>query len=420
MILKDELKLVFDLAVQGLKTNKGRTGLTVLGVVIGIATIVIVLSAGRGLEQFVFDQIDSFGGDTIEVEIKIPNVSDTEMVSAFVGGAEVTTLKLEDFEALKKLPNVDNYYAGVLGQFKSVYKNKSKTSTIFGVNAAFIDIDRDMKIAEGRFYTEREDKSQARVVVLGTEIKDDLFGNENAIGKTIKINQVSFKVIGIAEPRGNVFYFNFDEMIYTPLRTAQKQLLGIDHVLYGFVTLVDTDKTDETVQDINLLMSQRHDLPPNDINKYDFRTTSMKEAQEIIGTITFGMTLLVLAIAGISLLVGGVGIMNIMYLSVMERTREIGLRKSLGATNRVIKAQFLAESIVITAIGGVAGIVLGSIIVLLFDIGAKLQGFDFGMTVTLDAIVVGFASAIIFGILFGLYPARKAAELKPVDALRFE
>lgn len=420
MIVKNELKLVFELAIQGLKTNKGRTALTVLGVVIGIATIVIVLSAGRGLEAYIFDQIDSFGGDTIEIEVKIPNVSDIEMASAMVGGAEVTTLKIEDFEAIKKLPNVDDYYAGVLGQFKSVYKNKTNTSTIFGVNSAFIDIDRDMKIAEGRFFSDREDKSQARVVVLGHEIKEDLFENENAIGKTIKINQVSFKVIGLAESRGAIFYFNFDKMIYMPLRTAQKQLLGIDHVLYGFLTLVDTEKTDETVQDINTAMSQRHGLPPNDIDKHDFRTTSMKEAQEMIGVVTFGMTLLVLAIAGISLLVGGVGIMNIMYLSVMERTREIGLRKAIGARNGVIKAQFLAESIVITGLGGFVGIVLGTIIVFLIDIGAKLQGYDFGMTVTLDAIVVGFLSAIVFGILFGLYPSRKAAELKPVDALRFE
>jgi putative ABC transport system permease protein len=412
MFINNELKLVIDLAKQGLTTNMGRTILTTIGIIIGIATIVIVLSAGRGLENFVMDQIESFGADTVEVEIKIPNVSDTEMASAFVGGAEVTTLKIEDFEALKELPNIDNFYAGILGQFKSVYKNQTKTSLIFGVNYSFPEIDRDTKIAEGRFYTDREDKGQSRVVVLGHEIKNELFGSEDAIGKTIKINQVSFKVIGVAQERGSVFTFNYDKMIYMPLETAQKQLLGVDHVLYGFLTLEDTNRSEETVADILSVLRQRHGIPPNEPDKDDFRVTSMKEMQEIISVVTFGMTLLVLAVAGISLLVGGVGIMNIMYLTVTERTREIGLRKAIGAKSSIIKNQFLAESIIITGVGGLIGIVM--------DIVAKLEGYDFGLTVTLDAILVGFGAAVVFGILFGLYPARKAAGLKPVEALRYE
>lgn len=420
MHIKDELKLVFDLALKGLWTNKGRTILTTIGIVIGIATIVIVLSAGRGLERFVFDMIESFGADTVEVEIKIPNVSDAEMASAFVGGSEVTTLKVGDFEALTKLPNVDKFYAGILGQFKSVYKSESKTSMIFGVTSDLPEIDRDTKLIEGRFFTNREDKSQARVVVLGPEVKTSLFGDENAIGKTIKINQVSFKVIGITEARGSAFYFNYDKLIYMPLQTAQKQLLGVDHVLYGFVTLFDTERSAETVQDILSIMRQRHGLPPNDPGKDDFRVTSMQEMQEIVGTVTFGMTLLVLAIAAISLVVGGVGIMNIMYLTVIERTREIGLRKSIGANNRIIKYQFLMESIVITGIGGIAGLILGAIVVVLIDIGAKLQGYDFGLTISFDAVLTALSAAFVFGVLFGLYPARKASELKPVDALRWE
>lgn len=421
MINKRELKLVIDLALQGLITNKGRSVLTTIGIVIGIATIVIVLSAGRGLESFILKQIESFGADTIEVEVKIPNVSDLEMTSSMVGGTEITTLKKADFEAIKKLPNIDDYYAAILGQYKSVYKNQATRSMIFAVTASYHKIDVDTKIAEGRFFTEREDNAQSRVVVLGPEIKNRLFGGESAIGKTIKINQISFKVIGVTEARGNIMYFNFDKMIYMPLTTGQKQLLGVNHVIYGLMSLNDATKAEETVADITALMKRRHGIPPgDDVSKDDFRVTSMQEAIKMVGTITFGMTLLVLAIAGISLVVGGVGIMNIMYLSIVERTREIGLRKAIGASNSIIKAQFLTEALLITGIGGIAGIILGSILVVLINLGAKLQGYDFGMTVTLDAILLGFASAILFGVLFGLYPARKASELSPVDALRYE
>jgi putative ABC transport system permease protein len=417
---KMNLKLVASLAVQGLKTNRGRTILTTIGIIIGIATIVIVLSAGRGLEGFIKGQIETFGADTIEVEVKIPSVSDMEMASSMVGGAEVTTLKVDDFEALKTLPNVENYYAATLGQFRSVYQNKNKRTTIFAVSASLPEIDLEMKIAEGRFFSDREDRGQAKVIVLGPDIKKDLFGDENALGKTVKINQINFKVVGVAESRGNIMYFNFDKMIYMPLTTAQKQLLGIDHVMYGFMSVYDTELTAETVQDINTMMRRRHGLPPNNPEKDDFRTTSMREAMDMVGTITFGLTLLVLAIAGISLIVGGVGIMNIMYLSVVERTREIGLRKAIGASNKMIRTQFLLEAIMITCLGGIIGVVIGSVIVILLGFLATLQGFDFQMTIGFDSVIVGLGSALLFGIIFGLYPARKASSLSPVEALRFE
>jgi putative ABC transport system permease protein len=420
MPIKDKLKLVAYLAVDALKTNKGRTFLTTVGIVIGIATIVIVLSAGRGLENYIIEQVETFGSDTIEVEIKIPNVSDLEMVSSFVGGAEITTLKVEDFEAIQELQNVENYYAGILGQFKSVYRNQDLRTTIFAVTAGLPEIDKELNISEGRFFTEREENAQERIIVLGPEIKNSLFGGENAIGKTVKINQVNFKVIGVTEPRGTAFYMNFDKMIYIPLETAQKQLMGLDHVLYGFLSVEDTERIDETVQDITMLLRRRHGLPPNQPDKDDFRVTSMQEALEILGVVTFGATLLVLAVAAISLIVGGVGIMNIMYLTVLERTQEIGLRKAIGASNSLIKNQFLAEALIITTIGGIIGIIIGSAVILFIGWIASIQGFEFELTVTPDAILLGFASSLIFGVIFGLYPARKAAELNPTEALRYE
>lgn len=420
MNLKTKLKLILHLSVDALQTNKGKTALTTIGIIIGIATIVVVLSTGRGLERFIIDQMESFGSDTIQIEMKIPHLSDTEMLQSFVGGAEITTLKAEDFEAITELENIDDYYAGILGQFKSVYRNRDIRSIIFAVTAGISNIDKDLKIAQGRFFTEREEKTQERIVVLGSEIKEDLFGGEQAVGKTIKINQINFKIIGVTEPRGTVFYMNFDKMIYVPLKTAQKQLLGIDHVLYGFVTVKDTLRVKETVQDINTMMRRRHGIPPNDPDKDDFRVTSMQEALEMIGVVTFGATLLVLAVAAISLIVGGVGIMNIMYLTVVERTHEIGLRKALGASNSLIQQQFLAEALLITTIGGTIGVIIGCLLVLIVGWATKLQGYDITLNITLDAILLGFASSLIFGVLFGLYPARKAAKLSPTEALRYE
>jgi putative ABC transport system permease protein len=418
---KIHTRLVFRLAVQGLLTNKGRTVLTTLGIIIGIATIVIVLSAGRGLEKFINDQISSFGANTIEVEVKIPSVSDAEMASSIVGGAEVTTLKVADFEALKTLPNIKSYYAGTLGQYKSVYKNQVKRTMIFATTAGLPAVDLELKLAEGRFYTEREEKSQARIVVLGPDVKNNLFGDEDALGKEIKINHISFKVIGVAEKRGNsVPFFNFDKMIYMPLTTAQKQLLGIDYVMYGFMEVRDPERIDETVAEITAMMRRRHGIPPDEPDKDDFRVTSMKKAMEMVGTVTYGMTLLVMLIAGISLIVGGVGIMNIMYLSVIERTREIGLRKAIGASNTIIRTQFLVEAVLMTVMGGVIGVVLGGVVVTVLGLVSDLLGYNFQMSVSPDSVAAGLLSAIIFGVLFGLYPARKASELSPVEALRFE
>jgi len=415
-----ELKLLFSLSLQALETNRLRTILTTIGIIIGIATIIIVLSAGRGLEKFIIKQVEAFGADTIEVEMKIPNVSDTEMMSAMMGGAEVTTLKVDDFEALTELPNIGTYYAGILGQFRSVYRNNDKRTMIFATTAGMAEIDKEMKIAQGRFFNDREEKAQAKIVVLGADIKDELFSTENAVGKNIKINQVNFKVIGVTEKRGGAMYFNYDKMIFVPLKTAQKQLLGVDHVLYGFLQVKDLTKTKETVQDITSIMRKRHSLPPDNPDKDDFRVTSMQEAMEMVGTVTFGVTLLVLAVAGISLIVGGVGIMNIMYLTVLERTREIGLRKALGATNRIIERQFLLETIIITGIGGIIGIIFGGLIVLLIDWISQGLGYEFSLTITFDAVLLAISAALLFGVAFGLYPARKASHLSPVEALRYE
>ncbi|MBU1445980.1 ABC transporter permease [Patescibacteria group bacterium] len=415
-----ELKLAITLAAKGLRANMFRSILTTIGIVIGIFSVIVVLAGGRGLENFIIEQVEMFGADTIEIEMKLPSVSDTEMVASMMGGAEVTTLKKEDFEALLELPNVDNYYAAIIGQYKAVYKNKDKRAMIFATTAGMPEVETATKMEYGRFFTEKEDRAVAKVVVLGSKIKEQLFGEENAVGKNVKINQINFKVIGIAEERGAMFTFDYDKMIYMPLKTGQKLLLGVDHVLYGFLSVHDASKVKETANEMISIMEIRHNIEPGNVLKQDFRVMSMQEAMEMMGAITLGMTIMVLAVAGISLVVGGVGIMNIMYLTVIERTREIGLRKAIGAPASLIQLQFLCESTIITLIGGIVGIVLGWIVVLAIKLGAASQGFNFDMVVTWDAIAIALGASIMFGIIFGLYPARKASHLKPVDALRYE
>jgi putative ABC transport system permease protein len=420
MIDLKELKLAIRLASQGLKSNLFRSFLTTIGIVIGISSIIIVLAGGRGLENFIMEQIETFGADTIEMEMKLPSLSDTEMMASMMGGAEVTTLKKSDFEAMLEIPNIDNYYAAIIGQYKAVYKNKDKRAMIFATTAGMPDVEPATKMEYGRFFTEKEDRAIAKVIVLGSAIKNDLFGEESAVGKNVKINQINFKVIGVAEERGAMFTFNYDKMVYMPLKTGQKLLLGVDHVLYGFLSLHDESKAKETANEMISIMEVRHNIEPGNVLKQDFRVMSMQEAIEMMGAITLGMTIMVLAVAGISLVVGGVGIMNIMYLTVIERTREIGLRKAIGAPASLIQLQFLCESTIITLVGGIIGIALGWLVVLAIKLGAASQGFNFNMAVTWDAIAIGLGASLVFGIVFGLYPARKASHLKPVDALRWE
>lgn len=419
-------------AVISLWANKLRTFLTVLGMVIGIASVIIVYSAGEGINSLITGQIESFGGsDLIETEIKVPSTksgtgSETQSAGNLAMGVQVTTLTLEDMEDINRLPLIKDSYAGIISQEQVSYGNELKKAMILGMTASYIDIDQS-EVEYGRFYTEAEDKSLSQVVVLGRKIKEKLFGDSDPIGKSIKLHKKKFRVIGVLKERGAVMTFDFDDMVYVPIRTLQKKVMGIDHVLYMMHQVTDTDRLDEAADEIRYVLRENHDLPQPtgkvsifDTGKDDFRVVTMVESMEIMDTVTGAITLLLLAIVAISLVVGGVGIMNIMYVAVSERTAEIGLRKAVGATYSNIMFQFLIESIIITLMGGLAGVFLGVSASWLISLGANSYGLDWDFAVPARAYIVALTFSTVFGLGFGLYPAKKAARLDPIEALRQE
>lgn len=404
-------------AIKSLKSHKLRTALTVLAVSIGIAAVIIVMSAGEGLRSLVMSQIETFGADLIQIEIKVPGTAknSSENAMGMAAGVAITTLKDSDREAiLKEIPQALAGYSGVIDQQQISCGDKNKKVMIFGTSASVLDVDSG-EISRGRMYSESENDSMASVAVLGSEIAEKFFSGDDPIGKTIRIKQKQFRVIGVFKERGSMAFFNFDELIYIPLKTLQKQITGIDHV--SFISIKSDKNYDQKkiVSQIEKILRERHDI--SEPIKDDFAVTSMEEAKEMVGTILGALELLLLALAAISLAVGGVGIMNIMYVSVKERTFEIGLRKSLGAKYRDILFQFLAESIAVSLLGSLAGIIIGSGISFAAAKLALSRGFAWKFSIPLISIILAIGFSAGTGILFGYWPAKSAAKKDAIDAL---
>jgi putative ABC transport system permease protein len=403
-----------------MRSNLARTSLTVLGMVIGIAMVIVVYSAGEGIRNLIVGQVEAFGTDIIETEVKVPTQKkgaegDAQTGQAVAQGVQVTTLKLKDMEDIKKLPNVKNAYSAVQAQEQVSYGNETRRSFMLGVNAAYIDIDKS-EVATGRFFSEEEDKSLAQVVVLGSKIKTKLFGDADAVGKFVKIRKSKFQVVGVMKSRGASGFMDFDDWMLLPIRTVQKKILGIDYVYYMIHQLYDVGRADETAADAKFIIRENHQITNPD--KDDFRVYTMAEMMSMLDIITGAITLLLLAIVSISLVVGGVGIMNIMYVVVSERTMEIGLRKAVGARYGDIMKQFLFEAVLITLLGGVVGVVVGIGLSLLVSwIASSALGSAWEFSIPLKGFAVALGFSFFFGIVFGVYPARKAARLNPIEAL---
>lgn len=412
----------FKQSITALRANPGRTVLTTLGIVIGIATVILVLSAGASFRGIVDSQIATLGTNTLVIATKVPPTTKNRASAQKLGpdlnagNVAITSFKLKDLEDIKRLSNVTNAYGIVVGQDVASYRSNKKSVMYFGVSAARFEIDKGT-LSSGRFFTDGEDKGAGQVAVLGSSIATDLFNQDEPVGQYIRIGNLNFVVIGVYNSRGGPVGGG-DDGIYIPLVTAQKKMLGIDHLARGVVEMKDINLADATAEDIRLVLRHNHDI--SDPVKDDFTVATQADVLGTLNTIFNGITFLLIAIAAISLLVGGVGIMNIMYVTVTERTAEIGLKKALGATNGDILSEFLVESILVTVLGGILGIGLGSLLGWVVSLIASAAGLTWVFILPAYAIFIAVGVSAAIGISFGVLPARQAAALDPITALQYE
>lgn len=417
------LKLVF----RTLRARKGRSILTILGIVIGVAGVIIIISLGAGAQSLVLGQVTKLGSNLISIQ---PGKSNEKGPPAQVFGIVITTLVNEDADALRNSSRIGHATAVnalVRGSVTVVFENRNIDTKFVGTDYEYPSV-VNVPMDKGRFFSQAEDQGSANVVVLGSTVADELFGGTgiDPIGKVIKVKSSSAKeaggvplrVIGVVGPRGTTFFQDQDDQIFIPLVMGQQQLLGI-HYLQAINLKVDSaDNIDQTISGVTSVLNERHRVKID--SDVDFTVRNIADAVNILTTITDALKIFLVSMAAISLLVGGIGILNIMLVTVAERTREIGLRKAVGATNNAILSQMLFEAGILTMLGGIFGIIFGTIISYLLALLMRHLGYDWAFVISPTSIALAVAVSILTGVIFGLYPAFKAARLNPIDALRYE
>ena len=399
----------FGLALRALQRNKMRSTLTMLGIVIGVGAVVAMVGIGNGAKAQVEAQIATLGQNVILI---FPNSFATGGVQSGIGGAG--TLKLEDARAVaEEVPDVLAVSPGTRVSSQLGYGNQNWSTSVLGEAPEYFDI-RQWEIVAGAGFTEQDVRSAAKVAVVGATVARQLFGEEDPVGQIMRVRNVPFQVVGVLKPKGtSVMGTDQDDVVITPYTTVMKRLSGATNLRMISVQCADEKSTEMVVKNITDLLRQRHRLGPD--RESDFMVRSQQEIAEMATATSKVLRLLLGAIASVSLIVGGIGIMNIMLVSVTERTREIGIRIALGAHGADILSQFLIEAVTLSSLGGVLGILLG------LGTSTLLSKFASWPTLTsVDAIVVAFLFSAGVGVFFGLYPAKKAAALDPIDALRYE
>ena len=392
----------FLLAMEALLANKVRSALTMLGVIIGVLSVILLVALGTGARLYIEDQFAGLGANLL---IIVPGKSGTGPGPFGTTGHELT---YEDSKALERLGYMLNGVSPIqMGSAKIKYRGRNINGNIIGTNKAFADI-RNIRVEIGGYLTESDITARRRVAVIGQHVWSELFGGENPLGQTIRLNDTSYRVVGILEKQGQSLGFNMDDITLVPV-TAAQDLFGKTALVEIITSVVNADSIDNTMEQIKKIIRRRHS------NEDDITVQSQAAMLGTLNTILNMMTFLLAGIAAISLVVGGIGIMNILLVSVRERTREIGVRIAVGARKRDILTQFLIESVVISSTGGIIGILMGGGMALALKLAT-----DFPAQVTFWSVSLAFGFSFFVGVFFGVYPARKASRLDPIDALRYE
>ncbi len=408
----------FKTALKGLQTNQSRSVLTILGIVIGITAIILMMSIGKGAEALILNEIGGLGAETIIVR---PG-KEPSGPSDFGSSLFTDSLKIRDVEALNRKENAQHILQvmPVLIVPGSVsYSGETFRPTILGgVITFFTDVFR-AHIIEGAPFGDAEIEAKASVAVIGTKVKEELFGASDPLNEYIKIKDREFRVVGIFSSQGQTAFFNIDELVVVPYTTAQTYLVGTDHFHEIIVKTDSPVNVERTVRDIELTLRESHNIQSPEDDDFFIITQEgvVAQIQNILGALTIFLS----SVVAIALVVGGIGVMNIMLVSVTERTREIGLRKAIGAADKDIMMQFLFEAVILTAIGGIIGVILGGLLSFGSSYAfARFAGFDWPFVFPISAVFLGLGVSAFVGIVFGLYPARQASKKSPIEALSYE
>lgn len=417
------LKLVW----RTLMARKGRSFLTILGIVIGVAGVIIIIALGAGAQSLVLSQITKLGTNLLSVQ---PGKSNEKGPPAQLFGIVVTTLVQADADALRdasRVPHARAVNAVVRGPATVVYGSKSVDTNLVGTDYDYPRV-VDFTMKQGAFFDQKQDRGEANVAVLGASVADELFGSSglDPLGQIVKVKSASedkaggvpLRVIGVINPRGSSFFQDQDDQIFMPLAIGQNRILGIHYLQAVNIKVDSADAVSQTIKDVTAVMNQQHRIK-RDVDA-DFTVRNIADAISILTTITGALSLFLTAMAAIALVVGGIGILNIMLVTVAERTREIGLRKAVGASNANILSQFLLEAGTLTLTGGLLGIIVGTGASYLIALLMGYLGYDWAFVISLASIALAVGVSVLTGVIFGLYPAFKAAKLNPIDALRYE